>query len=231
MLAALLVALTSACRSHRCAASGPAPPSQVPSIYPQGSDAFAWEQGRVRVYVDGSATPSVDVTLLELAHVGARGASSNNPPKDGSPFGNDLFGKTAITGGVYTTMRIPFASTIRTTITAPPSSKSSSVFWFVIRGIEALPVTLGGELTLPDQARLSVVRTNVAGADPNGALITIAAAPAGTAGALATVYIDANSTDYAFLEACLRCVAGLAGAQARAEGASARGGAHALLRP
>ena len=71
---------------------------------------------------------------------------------------------------------------------------------------QALPVTLGGELTLPDQARLRVVRTTVTALAPRD-LVTIAASPAGTAGALASVYVDANSTDYSFLEACLRLTA------------------------
>jgi hypothetical protein len=175
----------------------------VPSIYPQGSDPFDWQNGRLRVYVDGATAASVDVSLLELAHVGHLGSVGNNPATDGSPFGNELFGKTARTGGVYSTMRIPFNASIRTSIQAPPSCTRSAIYWFIIRGIEGLPVTLGGELVLPDQARLATYR-NVNVTTQPGDFIQVAGAPVGTAGALASVFFDAVSTDFAFLEACVR---------------------------
>jgi hypothetical protein len=175
----------------------------VPSIYPQNSDPWDWQNGRLRVYVDGAAAASIDVSLLELAHVGHLGSQGNNPSTDGSPFGTALFGKTARTGGVYSTMRIPFNASIRTTIQAPPTCTKSAIYWFIIRGIEGLPVTLGGELVLPDQARLAMHR-NVNVTTQPGDFIQVAGAPAGTAGALASVFFDAVSTDFAFLEACVR---------------------------
>ena len=175
----------------------------IPSIYPTGGNLFDWENGRLCVYIDGESSPSINVTILELAHVGALAAISSDTPVDGSPFGNDLFGKTAKTGGVYTTMRIPFASSIRTTITAPPSATAAAVFWFVIRGIEALPITLGSELILPDQARLTMQRVNRVNIQPRD-IVTLASVPNGTAGALVTVMMDAQSMDLTFLEGCMR---------------------------
>ena len=128
---------------HNCSA----PPCvithiNVPSIYPQQSCPWDWENGRLRVYVDGAATPSVDITLLQLSSVGTLAASGNNLSPQ-APFGNDLFGKTALTGGVYSTMRIPFGKSIRTAIVAPASCNVTQIFWFVVRGVEALPVTVG----------------------------------------------------------------------------------------
>lgn len=32
----------------------------------------------------------------------------NAQQKDGSPWGTQLFGKTAVQGGIYSTLRIPF---------------------------------------------------------------------------------------------------------------------------
>jgi hypothetical protein len=175
------------------------PPIPLPPPPP----AWDWENGRVRFYIDGATTPSLDVTILELSHVGHLGAVGNNPPADGSPFGHDLFGKTAHTGGVYTTMRIPFQTSLRTTIQAAPSCGTQSIFWFVIRGIEGLPIQLGSEIELPDQAAIALYRNDFVDLVPEE-FITVAAAPAGTAGALISVLFDAVSHDYNFLEACVR---------------------------
>jgi len=176
----------------------------VPSIYPQGACPWDWENGRLRVYIDGEAAASIDVALLEIAHVGSRAATGDNPPTDGSPFGHDLFGKTARSGGVYSTVRIPFGVSIRTTITAPPTcATGNSIFWFIIRGIEAMPVNLGDDLVLPAGARLQVVRISNQTVQPLE-FVTIASQPANVAGALLAVDIDAMSTDENFLEACFR---------------------------
>ena len=55
---------------------------------------------------------------------------------DGSPFGIYQFGRTAKTGGSYSTTRIPFLISIKTTIEASPSCQNDSVYWFMIRGLE-----------------------------------------------------------------------------------------------
>ena len=55
---------------------------------------------------------------------------------DGSPFGIYQFGRTAKTGGIYSTTRIPFLNSIKTTIEASPSCQNDSVYWFMIRGLE-----------------------------------------------------------------------------------------------
>lgn len=195
--------------AHNCSA----PPCaitlmHVPSIYPDANDNPAcewdWQSGRLRVYVDGEAAASIDVTLRQLAGVGARAAVGNNPPGDGSPFGNELFGKTARTGGVYGTLRVPFGSSVRTTIRGPDSCNQSSYFWFVIRGVEAASLMLpGGEYALPDQARLRTFTVdNVSVAVEQE--LSIVATDAGTAGALAMTYMDAAGPDLSFLEGCVR---------------------------
>lgn len=187
---------------HNCT-SAPCTVTQlhVPSIYPGSGCPWDWERGLLRFYVDGALT--LELTLLELAHVGAQGAVGNDPPQDGSPFGNDLFGKTAHTGGVYSTMRIPFQSTLRTTIQAAPSCATNSIYWFIIRGVEGLPVVLGGELALPDQAALTLYRNANVTLQPEE-FLTVASAPPSTAGALVSMLFDATSGDYNYLEACVR---------------------------
>ena len=162
------------------------------------------------MYIDNETVASIDLFLREVASVGILGATGDTA-QDGTPFGHDLFGKTAKSGGVYMTVRIPFGTSLRTTITAPASYIHPSIFWFIIRGVEALPVALGGgELTLPDQARLVLYR-NSGNFQPQD-LITIGASPSGQAGALVNVFLDNNSTDYNFLEACVRFYANNASA-------------------
>lgn len=174
----------------------------VPSIYPGNGCPFDWENGIFRAYVDGEATPSVEVTLLELASVGHLAAQDASAPQDGSPFGHDLFGKNAKTGGVYSTMRIPFASTLRTTMQGYSDCGKQMIMWQIIRGVEGMPVQLG-DLVLPDQARLEVQRVRNVTLQPRD-FVTIASAGAERAGALANVFFDTTSADPNFLEACVR---------------------------
>ena len=70
----------------------------VPSIYPGGVCPWDWESGELRVYIDGAPTPTIDITLLQMAAVSAA-ADIGNAHKDVSPFGARLFGKNAQTGG------------------------------------------------------------------------------------------------------------------------------------
>jgi len=115
--------------NHSCAA----PPCvitqiHVPSIYPQGGCPWDWENGIMRFYVDGESAPSISVTLLQLASVGVGGAQGN-AHKDVSPFSSGLFGKNAQTGGVWSTMRIPFQASISISLQPPDScGKTQSAF-------------------------------------------------------------------------------------------------------
>jgi hypothetical protein len=173
----------------------------IPSIYPQGGDPWNWESGRLRFYIDNETTPSVDLFLREIASIGKQGAVGDDATIPA--FGTPLFGKTAKSGGAYSTMRIPFGASLRVTITNAPTAAHNGIYWLIVRGVEALPVTLGGELTLPDQARLQVVRNAGALVQPRE-LITLASAPAALAGALVNVFLDNNSTDKNYLEGCVR---------------------------
>jgi hypothetical protein len=130
----------------------------VPSIYAPAGCESDWEHGRLRLYIDGESTPSIDVKLLEIASVSFNADIGTNPAQDGSPWGHDLFGKTANNGGVYSTFRVPFQSSIRSTIEAAPGCADASVYWFIIRGVEGMPVQLGEDFILPANAKLNIQR-------------------------------------------------------------------------
>ncbi|CAE7886984.1 unnamed protein product [Symbiodinium necroappetens] len=193
---------------HRCTV----PPCvithvNVPSIYPKGGDAWNWTQGHVFFFVDGEKQPSISLTLLELAGEGhwnlaGTNAQSGDHMPDGSPWGTSLMGRTAKSGGVYSTLRVPFGKSIRTAIRAPASATQDSVFWFVIRGLEAHVVRLG-DLELPAAARLRLHRLSPTKLEKLQ-LVDLASSPKGTSGALVRVQLDARSGSFGFLEACMR---------------------------
>eukprot|EP00494_Astrolonche_serrata_P024065 UN24323 len=152
-----------------------------------------WESAVVRVYVDGETTASIEITLLELANIGKWKSNS----KKTTPWGVGLFGHTA-KNGVYSTVRIPFGETLRTTLT---SSRSGS-FSFTILGVENYPV-LVGDITLPTEARLKVYHKNDILLKPYESLAMVDV-DRGTAGAVFILQWDAISTSLYFMEACVR---------------------------
>ena len=190
--------------SHNCSA----PPCQVtqihvPSIYPAGGCPDDWENGRLRVYVDGGVTPTLDVLLLQLAFVGAP-AEYEPQTKSSSLFSaGGLFGKNAGTGGVFSTIRIPFGASVRVTMEQAPSCPDhNGVYWIIVRGLEALPLRIA-ELELPPEARLTVQRLDGQTLQPLE-FVTLASSPAGTDGLIFATFFQASSRDPNYLEgACL----------------------------
>lgn len=102
----------------------------------------------VRVYVDNSSEP-LAFALDEGLGVGAG--------LGGVPWGVDTIGKLAIDGGVYTTLRIPFARALRVTAEMAASESSAMTLYFMLRGLDNYQVVLPGSgLELPTAARLRV---------------------------------------------------------------------------
>lgn len=165
----------------------------VPSIYPGSGCPWDWESGKLRVYVDGSPTPTLDITLLQIASVGAAGAQGNSH-KDISPFSaGHLFGKNAQTGGVWTTIRIPFGTEVKVTLQQAMECNSQSTYWLIIRGVEGLQLSLG-EIDLPPTARLVQSYINATTYAPDQ-FINLASASPDMDGMLLYTFIDATSAD------------------------------------
>ncbi len=175
----------------------------VPSIYSSGGCPMDWENGRLRVYIDGAAAPTLDVLLLQLAFVGAP-AEYAPQAKSSSLFSADgLFGKNAGTGGVFSTVRIPFGASVRVTLEQAPSCPThQGTYWIIVRGVEALPLRVA-ELELPPQARLQVQRVDAQMLLPLE-YATLASAPAGMDGLLYATFFQAASKDPNYLEGCFR---------------------------
>jgi hypothetical protein len=170
---------------HTCGS----PPCCLTQLHCPTAGPAGWELAVLRVYVDGETSASINVTLLELANVGRfapDGQAAGGKNGSAAPWGVGLFGHTAKDGGVYSTMRIPFGSSVRTTIES--GVPAEGIFWMIVRGTEAYPVVLG-DLQLPAAARLRLYRFN-ATTQPKQ-LVTLASVPKGMAGAVLNVKFDA----------------------------------------
>ena len=118
-----------------------------------GGDWPGYDRTRIRFYVDGETKPSIDMELF-LGH----GIGWGDPS---APWGSERLGKTGHPSGLYNTYRIPFGKSIRVTGQLGAGVEKPQVFWWIIRGVENLPVFLGN-IRLPDNARLRLqVRDNV----------------------------------------------------------------------
>jgi hypothetical protein len=114
-----------------------------------GGDWKGYLRTRVRVYVDGEKTASIDMELGLGVGIGFEDTAA--------PWGIARMGKTGNHSGVYNTFRIPFGGAIRVTAQLPDDVKENPDFWWIIRGSTNLPVTIAG-VKLPDSARLHLYK-------------------------------------------------------------------------
>uniref|UniRef100_A0A1X7UWK7 Uncharacterized protein n=1 Tax=Amphimedon queenslandica TaxID=400682 RepID=A0A1X7UWK7_AMPQE len=152
------------------------------------------EDARIRIYIDGETTASIDFMLL-LAH----GVGGTEATEVGNiPWGTNRIAHAA-DGGIYNTYRIPFANSFKVTATHP----NGGTFWYIIRGVENYPLILG-DLLLPKTTKLKLYKNVGISLKPLD-FITLAEVDT-TAGAVFQVTLSANSTDFNYLEACMRVI-------------------------
>jgi len=157
-----------------------------------GGDWPGYDRTRIRFYVDGETTPSVDMELFLGHGIGWADASA--------PWGSARVGKTGHPSGLYNTYRIPFGKSLRVTGQLGTGVEKPQVFWWIIRGVENLPVYLG-HLRLPANARLRLqVRKDVE-LEP---LQMFDICQSWRAGAVYQVTLAVASKNFNFLEAVLR---------------------------
>jgi len=150
---------------------------------------------RIRVYVDGETTASIDMELFLGAGIGFGDPFA--------PWGTEKIGRTGGGDNVYNTYRIPFGKSVRVTGQLAPGAKDHPMFWWIIRGTENLPVQIGG-VTLPENARLRLYRLENHTAQP---LEEFALCDVKGAGALYQVTIAAKGSvphNFNFMEGCMR---------------------------
>jgi len=108
-----------------------------------------YEKLRIRVYVDGERVASIDMELFLGHGIGFKDESA--------PWGTKRLGKTGQPSGIYNTYRIPFGKSVRITAQLHAGDTKNKRFWYIIRGLENMPVLFGG-VQLPDSARLKLYK-------------------------------------------------------------------------
>jgi len=82
-------------------------------------------------------------------------SQQENSPSAPVPWGTEWIGKTSDMDGYYSNVQAPFYKSIRVTAQLPPNTKPFNVYT-ILRGVENVPVTVGG-FQLPPRA---VLRTH-----------------------------------------------------------------------
>ncbi|HXE56061.1 MAG TPA: DUF2961 domain-containing protein [Tepidisphaeraceae bacterium] len=152
-----------------------------------------YDRTRIRVYVDSEPAASIDMELGLGVGIGFSDPAA--------PWGIARMGKTGQPSGIYNTFRIPFGKDVRVTAQIGQGITENPPFWWIIRGVENLPVTVAG-VRLPDAARLHLYKLENHLAQP---LEEFALCDTHSAGALYLVTIAARSQgNLNFLEAQMR---------------------------
>ncbi|MDR0610339.1 MAG: DUF2961 domain-containing protein [Planctomycetaceae bacterium] len=164
-----------------------------------GVDFPACERTMIKVYVDNETKPSIDMEL-GLGH----GIGFNDKH---APWTTDKMGKTGAPSGIYNNFRIPFGKEIKVTAQLCSDSPDKPKLWWIIRGVENLPVKLGS-VQLPDNARLKLYKLENKEFDP---LVEFDMCNVKGKGALFLVTISAKGLregkdwkNLSYMEACIR---------------------------
>lgn len=161
-----------------------------------GGDFHNFGLTRIRVYVDGEQMASIDMEIMMGHGIGFQ--------DEGAPWGVERIGKTGQPSGIYNTYRIPFGKSVRVTAQRPKDETGDPPFWCIIRGAENLPLEIGG-VRLPENARLRLYKIENHLAKP---LEEFAMCDTAKSGMLYMVSIAAKSTNFCFLESCVRAYVG-----------------------
>ena len=150
----------------------------------------------IRVYVDDEKQASIDMEMMMGHGIGFQ--------DEGAPWGVERIGKTGQPSGIYDTYRIPFGRNVRVTAQRGKDEEGNPPFWWIIRGVENLPVVLGG-VRLPESARLKLYKVENHTTKP---LEELDIYNGRRSGALYQVTIAGRSSTFGFLESCVRAYLG-----------------------
>jgi len=151
---------------------------------------------RVRVYVDGESAASIDMELMLGHGIGFQ--------DEAAPWGVERIGKTGSPSGIYNTYRIPFGNGVRVTAQRVNGEKETPPFWWIIRGVDQLPLDIGG-IRLPESARLRLHKVERHVAKP---LEEFAIYDTSKSGLLYMVTVAGRSANFCFLEGVVRAYIG-----------------------
>lgn len=161
-----------------------------------GGDFPNFRKLRVRIYIDRETKPSIDMELGLGVGVGFADPAA--------PWGTKFNGITGAPSGIFLNYRIPFSKNIRVAAELPVGVPRDTVFWWIIRGVENLPLDISG-IHLPRQARLRLHKVENLRVEP---LQEFDLCQVVGAGMVFLVTMAAKSTSWEFLEAQMRAYLG-----------------------
>ncbi|AXC16368.1 hypothetical protein ACPOL_7178 (plasmid) [Acidisarcina polymorpha] len=161
-----------------------------------GGDFPNYTRLRLRIYVDGEQAPSIDMELGLGVGVGFADPAA--------PWGTEYSGITGNPSGIFLNYRIPFSKSIRVTAELPAGVPRSTVFWWIIRGLENHHVEVGGFI-LPERARLRLHKIEDQEVQP---LDEFDLCRVPEAGMVFQVTMAARSTSLEFMEGQMRAYIG-----------------------
>ena len=157
-----------------------------------GGDFPNFTKLRVRIYIDREPKPSIDMELGFGVGVGFADPAA--------PWGTKFNGITGAPSGIFLNYRIPFSKNIRVTAELPVGVPRETVFWWIVRGVENLPLDISG-IHLPRQARLRLHKVENLRVEP---LQEFDLCKVDGAGMVFMVAMAAKSTSLEFMEAQMR---------------------------
>lgn len=155
-----------------------------------------YQRLRLRIYIDGETTASIDMELGMGVGVGFEDPFA--------PWGTSFIGITGSPSGIFMNHPIPFSKSVRVTAELPPGVPRDSLLWWIIRGIEGLPLNLSG-LAIPPQVRLRLHRNENLEVRP---LEEFPLCDVGGAGMVYMVAMAARSANFEYLEGQMRAYIG-----------------------
>ncbi len=155
---------------------------------------------RLRIYVDDESVPSIDMEIGLGAGVGFEDPYA--------PWGTKFSGITGNPSGIFMNYPVPFAKSMRVTAELPAGAPRDSVFWWIVRGIENMPLEVCG-IQMPAHARLRLHKNEDLQVQP---LDEFSLCKVEGAGMVFMVTMAARSANFEFMEAQMRAYFGSDGA-------------------
>ncbi|XP_028392889.1 uncharacterized protein LOC114517388 [Dendronephthya gigantea] len=148
------------------------------------------QYARIRIYIDGEDTASLDFDLT-------MGQSVNIEQKNNIPWSTRMFGRQANGGGFFNTFRVPFTSGIKITVT---NKVNTGALWYIVRGLVGVPLQIGS-FQIPISSRLRVYKQNATLAPLD--FVTLSNIT-NKSGMLFLVTFNIQSESPTFMEGCVR---------------------------
>ena len=163
-----------------------------------GGDFPNYKNLRLRFYVDGEATPSIDMQLGLGVGVGFEDPTA--------PWGTKFNGITGAPSGIFFNYRIPYTKSIRVTAEIPEGVSRDTLLWWIVRGLENMPLDLSG-WKIPQGSRLRLYKNVGLEVQPLQEF-DLCRVPGN--GMVFMVTIAAKSTNFEFMEGQMRAYIGKA---------------------